>query len=561
MKVIIRIPLFIDEKRGFCYVGVEIREKGSKNTMENKSFEIIVEQEDKIQRIKVEEEEVNLLKTLREENIYVPALCNGYGSCGKCRVRLNKNSDITEADRKIFSQKELEAGWRLSCKAQLKEETYVRIPISEEKITVEGEQKEGEAFLDLEENQQETFFIAVDIGTTTLAMALTGYETKKVYGVHTGLNHQRAFGADVINRIAAANQGRLEELKNRIEEDLWQGITSLILDRGIEGKRLKKVLIAGNTTMIHLLMGYSCESLGAHPFHSNHLKQWNGTLQEAITCAEMKEYGLEHVKLMLFPGVSAFVGGDIVSGLQLCSSFETEELSFLLDLGTNGEMVLGNKEKMYCTSAAAGPAFEGGNITCGTGSIPGAISKVKIQNKRAIVKTIGENPKVKGICGTGIVSAIAELKNSKLMNKEGTLQFPFSRQGFPLWNQPGEEKICLYQQDIRQFQMAKAAIRTGVEQLIQYHGCDIKEIKKVYLAGGFGTKLSVEDAIDTGILPEEFRGKVEGIGNGALYGAIAYELREDKPDLNEYCEKIENISLALSEGFQEKYLEYMNFLV
>ena len=145
------------------------------------------------------------------------------------------------------------------------------------------------------------------------------------------------------------------------------------------------------------------------------------------------------------------------------------------------------------------------------------------------------------------------------MDREGALQFPFSRQGFPLWNIPGEEKISLYQQDIRQFQMAKAAIRTGVEQLIEAYGCNYEEVKKVYLAGGFGTKLSVDDAIETGILPEEFKGKVEAIGNGALYGAIAYELEEEKKNLDEFAGRIQNIPLAQSEGFQEKYLKYMGF--
>ena len=526
--------------------------------MSNITFEIMAEYQDKIHHIKCEEE-VNLLQVLRANNIYVPALCNGYGSCGKCKVKLSKSSPISEADKKAFTEEERQRGYRLACKATISEDTYVRILAEEEKMTVEAsgagvKKEEGKR-----EFRNEELFLAVDIGTTTLAMALVGYQSKEIYDIHTGINHQRAFGADVINRIAAANRGKLEELKELIEEDLWKGIEKLVLPYPEYCERLKKVVIAGNTTMMHLLMGFSCETLGAHPFQSEHLSVWNGKLQQALTSISLEKYGIEHVNLMLFPGISAFVGGDIVAGLQMCPSFETEELSFLLDLGTNGEMVIGTKKKMYCTSAAAGPAFEGGNITCGTGSIPGAICKVKIQNRKAIVKTIGEKQNVRGICGTGIVSAIAELKKSKLMNQEGTLQFPYSRQGYPLWNRQGEEKICLYQKDIRQFQMAKAAIRTGVEQLIQYYGCQVEDIKKVYLAGGFGTRLSVEDAIETGILPKEFTGKVEALGNGALYGAIAYELREDEIDWEKYCAGIENIPLAQSEGFQEKYLEYMNF--
>lgn len=521
-------------------------------------FEIKIEQNDKMKAVKGEGE-VNVLRVLRENDIYLPALCNGNGTCGKCKVRLSSMAPVTEADKKVFTQEELREGYRLACKAEVKEDTYVRIPEGEEEMTV---QSEGNKKINKNSNRHaEDVFIAVDIGTTTIAMALVGYESKEILSIYTTLNHQRAFGGDVINRIAAANQGKIQELNALIREDLWKGICDLLgLGKGEDfSSNFKKIVIAGNTTMMHLLMGYSCESLGHHPFHSDHLGQYHGTLKDCFKEEPLEAYHLEEKELMLFPGVSAFVGGDIVAGLQMCNSFQTEELTFLLDLGTNGEMVIGNKDRMFSTSAAAGPAFEGGNITCGTGSIPGAVSQVKIQNKRAIVKTIEGNKKVRGICGTGIVSAIAELKLSKIMDREGALQFPFSKQGFPLWNVPGEEKISLYQQDIRQFQMAKAAIRTGVEQLMDAYGCSYEEVKKVYLAGGFGTKLSVDDAIETGILPEEFRGKVEAIGNGALYGAIAYELEEVKKDLNEFAGRIQNIPLAQSEGFQEKYLKYMGF--
>lgn len=522
-------------------------------------FEIKIEQDDHLKIVQAEGE-TNILRVLRENDIYLPALCNGNGTCGKCKIRLSAEAAITEADHKVFTKEELDQGYRLACKAEVNETTYVRIPEGEDKMTVESEGDKIHRNIDGQKIEEDVF-IAVDIGTTTIAMALVGYESKEILDIYTSLNHQRAFGADVINRIAAASQGKLSELNALIREDLWGGICHLLRLKKEDSLSLKfkKMVVAGNTTMMHLLMGHSCETLGHHPFSSEHLAKWSGKLGDCFKEEPLSVYGLEEAELMLFPGVSAFVGGDIVAGLQVCKSFEKQELSFLLDLGTNGEMVIGNKDRMFSTSAAAGPAFEGGNITCGTGSIPGAISQVKIQNRRAVVKTIEGSKKVRGICGTGIVSAIAELKLSKLMDREGTLQFPFSRQGFPLWNVPGEEKISLYQQDIRQFQMAKAAIRTGVEQLVEAYGCKYEDIKKVYLAGGFGTKLSVDDAVETGILPEEFRGKVESIGNGALYGAIAYELEEMKKDLDEFAGRIENIPLAQSEGFQDKYLKYMGF--
>lgn len=505
----------------------------------------------------------NLLQVLREKKIYIPALCSGNGTCGKCRVKINGTADITAADKKIFSDDMLQSGFRLACKVVLEEDMIISLPEGEDEMMIEsgGTLNKQSSFSVKKENEgncEKEYFIAVDIGTTTIAMALVDYEEGEIQEVYTTLNHQRAFGADVISRIAAANKGKLAQLHQLVEHDLFQGVRTLIEDK-IDAKQLKKVVIAGNTTMMHLLMGYSCESLGHHPFHSDYLGQYDGMLYDCIEKEKIEVCGLEHVKLMLFPGVSAFVGGDIVAGMQVCHEFYGDKLTFLLDLGTNGEMVFGNKDRLLCTSAAAGPAFEGGNITCGTGSIPGAVSMVKIHNRKAIVKTISDSRPVTGICGTGIVSAIAQLKLSRIMDKEGKLQFPFDKKGFPLQSGAEGENIALYQQDIRQFQMAKGAIRTGVEQLIETYGCKFEEVEKVYLAGGFGTRLSVDDAIETGILPREFSGKVEAIGNGALYGCIFYEMQEKKRDLNLIARNMQHISLAMSEGFQDKYLVNMNF--
>lgn len=590
-------------------------------------------------KVKIEKNELyikdykgqNLLEILQENHVFVPNICHGNGICGKCKVKLlSGNLPITEADRRTLSKEELELGIRLACKADVEEvckaieENELSVEIigqAEDNIVIEGiplKQGETESHKGnestIEKNEiarsndttATNYFIAVDIGTTTIAMALVNADTGKVLATYTSLNHQRKFGADVISRIVAANNGKAEELKNLIEEDLWKGIRKLakieneagisVNDKREDGNKQKKinltqVIIVGNTTMIHLLMGYSCQSLGKYPFISEHLEQIECMLKECITLdfdnSTLRDYitlnldndtrkdgialvsnstydMLKNISTIILPGISAFVGGDIVADILTCPKFETEEISLLIDLGTNGEMVLGNKDRLLTASTAAGPAFEGGNIICGTAGIPGSVCQVKIQNQRAVIKTIKNIMPPVGICGTGLVSAIAQLKQSKLMNEQGELRYPYNEKGYSLWTLESGEKIALYQQDIREFQMAKSAIRAGIEVLMQEYGCTVEEISHVYLAGGFGVNLLEEDVICTGILPEEFRGKIEAIGNGALQGAIQVaERQNNKKTIDQkikgIMERTQNVSLAESKNFQENYLKYLDF--
>lgn len=533
---------------------------------------IFVKQADKNLVIGVTHEK-NLMELLKQNQIHISGICNGNGTCGKCKIKvLSGNVPVTEADKKILSEEELKQGIRLACRVNMekiceknaeKEVTVEIIDSSEEEIVVEGlkkmDERESRSF---ESNVRETeqdkkYFIAVDIGTTTIAMALVECGTGNVREIYSGLNHQRKFGADVISRITAANGGKQKELKQLVEEDLWKGIQEITKEIPKENK-ITKIVLAGNTTMIHLLMGYSCETLGKYPFQSDYLKQYNGTLQECISISQNSEFG--NLPVTILSGISAFVGADIVAGIMACEGFETEEISLLIDLGTNAEMVLGNKEKIVVTSAAAGPAFEGGNITQGTASIPRAISQVKIQNQRAIIRTIGGKMPPIGICGTGVISAIAGLKENKLMDVTGNLRYPYHEKGFPLWKNDTGGAVLLFQKDIREIQLAKAALRSGIEILMEEYGCSAEEIKKIYLAGGFGTRLSEEEAIAVGILPEEFRGKVESIGNGVLKGLITFAIDKEN-DKQILSDEVTVISLAQKKEFQKKYIEYVNFVV
>ena len=229
-------------------------------------------------------------------------------------------------------------------------------------------------------------------------------------------------------------------------------------------------------------------------------------------------------------------------------------------------MVLGNKERLLTTSTAAGPAFEGGNIICGVASIPGSISAVKIHNQRAIVKTIQDIFPPIGICGTGVVSGVAELIRNRLIDNQGNLSAPYHLQGYPLWVYQNGERIALHQKDIREFQMAKAAIGVGIDILIKEYGCQLEDVKSIYIAGGFGTYLTKEDALTTGLLPKGFCGEIQYIGNGALRGTIAVGMECDAMELGcqrnyweEIIEKTEYIHLSENVHFQELYMKQLSF--
>lgn len=527
-----------------------------------------------------------LWELLQQHKIQVSYPCQGNGTCGKCRVKVLKGeSPVTEADALCLTEEERKQKLRLACRMVLNQDFEIELPESlEEKIAAESVpvskkvsyessflsegvlEKKRETVKEDADCEKEQCFIAIDIGTTTIAMALVEEKTGQVWDTYTSWNHQKIYGADVISRIKASMEGKREELKKTIEEDLWKGICSLAEDKDSFGekegaafgkkRRVTGCVIAGNTTMVHILMGYSCESIAKAPFYSEHLEQIQCTLKECISiCSDV----LACIPVTILPGISAFVGADVTAGMLACASFETKELSLLLDLGTNGEMVLGNQDRLLAASTAAGPAFEGGNITCGMASAPGAISRVKLQNNRAVVQTIGNKMPPAGICGSGLISVIAELKRNHLLDENGTLSAPYDQKGYPLWIFPNGKRIALYQKDIRQFQLAKAAIRAGIEVLLERCGCKAKQVKHVYLAGGFGKGLSVEDAVETGILAAEFKGKTVAVGNGCLKGCIRIGTEDGKrnTEIEEILRRVSAVSLAGESSFEKKYLEQM----
>lgn len=501
-------------------------------------------------------ERQNILGALMKEHPSFSAVCGGTGTCAKCKIQVLKGRlPVTVSDESCFSEEELAVGMRLACKAYPTEALEVRLMFRDEAsfVALGSENSECDSKREISEiKQEDQYAIAVDLGTTTIAMQLLSLQTGEVCGVYTCLNHQRRFGADVISRIKASNEGKKDELQKSIQEDLQQGFLRLLKQSSVVPKQVKEILVAGNTTMGHLLMGYDCNTLGAFPFSPVNIKIVEESYENIF------KDDLFHAKVKLLPGISAFVGADIVAGIYHCGMHKNKEYSLLIDLGTNGEIVLGNADKMFATATAAGPAFEGGNIKCGIGSIEGAISSAQFVNGKIEVQTIDGKFPI-GICGTGVLEIVAELLQTGLIDETGLLDEEYFDEGCFVAKSKNGEHIVLTQKDIREIQMAKAAIRAGVETLIAK--CEIlkDDIAHVYLAGGFGVKLNCKKAIAIGLLPKEFENKIKAVGNSSLQGTAKVLLSDEHQELAEIIEKTEEINLAGEEEFNQNYVDFMHF--
>lgn len=507
-------------------------------------------------RIEAEgEQKKTLLELLRENGIYVDAPCNGRGNCGKCLVQYRSGvPEPAGQEKKKLTEEKLREGWRLACTSVPTEDCGVFVPGREE-MAVEtgfscGEKKQSSV------PSGQGYGAVLDIGTTTLAAVLIKISTGETCGNAVSVNHQRAYGADVISRIRAANEGKGAILQSCIREDILALLEKLTAQAQIAGEQITSLVIAGNTTMCHLLLGYSCEGLGKAPFTPVDISLQKKSWEEVFG---NREYS---AKVTVLPGISAFVGADIVAGIystDLCGRKQRnsrESCALLLDIGTNGEMALFAAGRLFVTSVAAGPAFEGGNISCGMAGVPGAISRAVLFGRdRMVVKTVG-NAKPEGVCGSGIIDGVYELVKHRLVDKNGTLRPEFFEKGYPVV----KDSIYFIQEDIRQVQMAKAAIHAGIELLLQTAGVQFSQVERVFLAGGFGTAIDTDKAAGIGLLPMELRRKVTAVGNSALAGAKCCLLEpEAGEEMAELAKTAQEINLALQPEFEETYLKRMQF--
>ena len=524
---------------------------------------------DKILR---ENQPKSLLRILQGKNEYISAPCNGNGTCGKCVVRFQSGAtEPSVRDREIFSEKQLEEGYRLACQSYPTGVYEIEIPQKEEEIEVLSGWEEKKETLGecrkaensthgrncAERSEQAGYGICMDIGTTTLAAVLVDLTAQEECQTAVSVNHQRAYGSDVLSRISASNSGKKWEIQRCIRQDLQKLIRELLQKEKITEQQIQRIVIAGNTTMCHLLRGFSCETLGVAPFLPVDLSWMEGSAADFLGMKELD------TKVVILPGISAFVGADIMAGIAKMNMHRSEGYHLLLDIGTNGEMVLGNCRHMYVTSTSAGPAFEGGNISCGMAGIPGVISHVFMEETgkagfQVIGEADGENKKKQqaiGICGTGMIDLVYELRKHQMIDEHGTYSDLYFDTGYELAG-----KVKFTQNDIREIQMAKAAIRAGVDILVKKAGIAFDEVDDCYLAGGFGTKIDIKKAAGIGLIPKELEMKTIPVGNTVLAGTKEVLLgRISKEELEKIQTMADVINLAEENDFEELYLSYMDF--
>ncbi len=457
----------------------------------------------------------SLLLLCQKAGIPVAANCGGKGICGKCKVRFLKGAPLpTAQERRFFSPDELRQGYRLACLSRLYTDCEIEVPKLRK---VDAVSKALDIKWKPIDRYDGKYFITTDIGTTTLVMQKVSASDGQVIETYKAVNAQNRFGSDVISRLEASEHGHREELSHIIRDQLCQGVEKLGSDD------ILFMVIAANTTMVHLLMEYDVQGLSKAPFDA--------------VCLDEVRTEIAGIETYVMPGYSAFVGGDIFSGVLAICSTTNNSPTLLIDLGTNAEMVLFDSDRMVATSAAAGSAFD---------SIAGV-----------------------GLFGADVVAILYRLLKEHRIDCHGTLQDEWFEQGVAI---EYKKQVYITQDHIRQMQLAKAAVRCGIDYLSEAFGCALQEIGQVYVAGGFGYYLDVEAAFGVGLLPDAFRGKTFACGNTALSGARVYGYDKlvakdsgngkgnDKLFSNVFdFPKKKIINLAMEPDFSERYISYLDF--
>lgn len=560
---------------------------------------------------------MNILEYLRSKNIdNIPSPCGGKGTCGKCRVTIvndknGKNDKIgTEITRRqvLACQTEYEEGMTIILPDQYSENDMAIVDTVINPATVSGKMTENAQ--EACDNGKEELATACDIGTTTVACHLLSLKTGRALVTTAYPNIQRSYGADVISRIEAAKSDKLEEMRAAITGQIQQMINECLSRCGRENGRIRKLVIAGNTVMCHLFTGLSPESIGRAPFMPQEYfgRNYKGG-----------ELGFANVDdIYIMPAVSGYVGGDITSDMLYIDMYKTtaciqntgvsksdttgqdiltanelqqnrlehdkqdtgklvqrEKEMLILDIGTNGEMVLGKSNDYTCCATAAGPAFEGAEIELGMSAVSGAISRVWIENDQIQVEVIGadrekgQTATAKGICGSGLIDALCVFLSLGLIDETGRIKThrQVSYKYHRYLGDDEEENECIFltdevyitQDDIRKLQLAKGAVAAGIAVLMRARGLKCDDIGQVFIAGGFGSVLDKHSAAGIGMIPTELVDRTVAIGNAAAGGAmIAATNPNAEKRLDEIAKSMKYIELSSDKNFSDEYIRQMN---
>ncbi len=411
------------------------------------------------------------------------------------------------------------------------------------------------------DHSDEIYGVAIDIGTTTIACYLFELVGGRQLAVAAGSNPQSAFGADVISRIGYAREQEKgsEELRRLVVDALNELITRMVREVGINRDAVYKVTVVGNPTMLHLFLGIDPLAIDHNPYVP--------VIQNGLTLraeeASLAVFPFARVEIL--PAVSAYVGSDIVAGILYADMGTKDAIELFLDIGTNGEVVLAVGKKMFACSTAAGPAFEGASISQGMSALNGAIHRVTIKDGELSCSAIG-GKEARGICGSGLVDAVAVLREIGLIDNSGRL----CRTEHPLAAQiEGEgtkarfllsDGIYLTQKDIREFQLAKGAIRAGIEVVLAHASIGSDDIDRILVGGTFGSSLSPSSLLRTGLLPSIDVGRIIFLGNSAGQGAKLVLLNHrNRQGLQRLIKRTNYIELAFIKTFSREFIAHMQF--
>ncbi len=523
----------------------------------------------------------SVLGTARQNDIDIMATCGGRGRCRSCRIKLVMGiaTEPGVADFSQLSKDEISEGYRLACQCYPQSDSRYSItpPAHETSFQIlsePGEWQDPLDAIDIAGENETPYGIAFDIGTTTVVGYLINLETGATLACVSGLNPQTVFGGDLISRIsfAAEKSIHVKKLHQRIATFMNDLSEHACGQAGITRTEICKVVVVGNTCMHHLFLGIDPTPLGSAPY--------NPVLKAPHRCPARK-CGLrlhENAQVYMLPIIAGFVGADTVSMILSAKLDSRSGNVIAVDIGTNAEVVLKTDQELVACSSPAGPALEGGQIHDGMRAAFGAIDRVTA-DRDIIVHTIGDAPAL-GICGSGLIDAVAVLLDLGIVNETGRLllkpvaplpdaiaaRLRGGEDGIPEFilvrasHSGNHQDIVLNQGDIRQLQLAKAAIMSGVQALLQQNDLECNNIDAFLLAGGFGNYIDIRNARRIGLIPDLAHDRIHYIANAAGLGAqIALLSERYRREAEKIAQETKHLPLAGLEGFQKMYLGAMGF--
>lgn len=581
------------------------------------------------------EEGVSLLDALERLGVRLETPCGGMGLCGKCLVKAKGHlSEILSAEIDLIPEDKLRDGYRLACQTYIKGDTDIEIPhqtrIYAHRILTTGISLEDfkinpavksyklnlnhpsledqrsdldrleealgseleiskidilrtipeilrknnfsvelilyhKSLIDIRDPRNTPLYgVAIDIGTTTVVVYLLDLSRGEI-DVASTMNPQAKRGADIISRIDYASNGGLKELQALIIEEINSLIRQLCERQGIESRDIYDITVVGNTTMLHLFLGVSPQYIAVSPY----IPVFNKPI-----LVEAQDLGIDinpNGICYILPSISGYIGADTVGAILSTGLYKKDGVKLVLDIGTNGEIVLKDGDKLFSCSTAAGPAFEGAKITYGMRGARGAIDHVSIDDGDIMVHVIDDVEPI-GICGSGLLDAIAVMLELGILDETGRIVKPsgslFERfvregsKGLEFVLEAHNREIPINQRDVRELQLAKGAIRAGIEILLEEAGRTYSDIDTIYLAGAFGTYLNPESAVKIGLLPNISLSKIHSVGNAAGEGAkLALIDKDFRKIAEDISKKVKYIELSSREDFQEKFMNFLYFEV